>query len=80
MVFIFAAIITQIIGYMAISYSLGNLPASVVSPLLNLQPVVTIILAIPFLNEVPSALQVIGSVFALGRVYLINYVYPRKNV
>ena len=72
LVFISAAIITQIIGYMAISYSLGNLPAPVVSPSLNLQPVVTIILAIPFLNEVPSTYQVIGRLLTLGGVYLIN--------
>jgi len=70
---------TQIIGYMAISYSLGNLPASVVSPSLNLQPVVTIILAIPLLNEVPSSLQLIGSLLTLGGVYIINYAYQQKN-
>ena len=79
-IFIAATIITQIIGYMAISYSLGNLPASIVSPTLNLQPVVTIILAIPLLSEVPSITQVIGSVLVLGGVYIINYVYQRKNV
>lgn len=78
-VFVSAAIITQIIGYMAISYSLGNLPASVVSPSLNLQPVVTIVLAIPLLNEVPSPLQVIGSLLTLGGVYLINYAYQQKK-
>jgi drug/metabolite transporter (DMT)-like permease len=79
-VFITAAIITQIIGYMAISYSLGNLPASVVSPTLNIQPVVTIILAIPLLNEIPSTLQILGSVLTLGGVYFINYVYQQKNI
>jgi drug/metabolite transporter (DMT)-like permease len=78
-VFISAAIITQIIGYMAISYSLGNLPASVVSPSLNLQPVITIILAVPLLNEAPSTLQVIGSLLTLGGVYMINYAYQQKN-
>lgn len=78
-VFISAAIITQIIGYMAISYSLGKLPASVVSPSLNLQPVITIILAIPLLNEAPSTLQVIGSLLTLGGIYLINYAYQQKN-
>lgn len=78
-VFFSATIITQIIGYMAISYSLGNLPASVVSPSLNLQPVVTIILAIPLLNEVPSTLQVIGSLLTLGGVYIINYAHQQNN-
>jgi len=79
-VYITAAIFTQIIGYMAISYSLGNLPASVVSPTLNLQPVVSIVLAIPLLSEVPSILQVFGSVLILGGVYIINYVYRKKSV
>lgn len=78
-VFIAAAIFTQIIGYMAISYSLGNLPASVVSPTLNLQPVVSIILAIPLLNEFPSRLQVLGSALILGGVYVINYIYQQKE-
>ena len=77
-VFISAAIITQIIGYMAISYSLGNLPASVVSPSLNLQPVATIILAILLLNEVPSSLQVTGSLLTLGGVHIINYACQQK--
>lgn len=79
-VYIFAAIFTQIIGYMAISYSLGNLPASVVSPTLNLQPVVSIILAIPLLSEVPNLMQMIGSALILGGVYIINYVYRKKSV
>lgn len=78
-VFLTAAIITQIIGYSAISYSLGNLPASVVSPSLNMQPVVTIILAIPLLNEVPSTLQVMGSLLTLGGIYVINYAHQQKN-
>jgi drug/metabolite transporter (DMT)-like permease len=79
-VFFSATIITQIIGYMAISYALGNLPASVVSPSLNLQPVVTIILAIPLLNEIPSPLQIVGSLLTLAGVYIINYAHQQKNV
>ncbi len=75
-----AAIITQIIGYMAISFSLGNLPASVVSPTLNLQPVLTIIWAIPLLHEIPNSVQILGCLFALSGVYLINNAYQQKNV
>lgn len=77
-VFVVAAIITQIIGYMAISFSLGHLPASIVSPTLNLQPVITIILAIPLLNEIPSFIQISGCLLALGGVYLINNSYQQK--
>jgi drug/metabolite transporter (DMT)-like permease len=78
-VFLTAAIVTQIIGYTAISYSLGNLPASVVSPSLNMQPVVTIILAIPLLNEIPSTLQIIGSLLTLGGIYVINRAHQQKT-
>jgi drug/metabolite transporter (DMT)-like permease len=79
-VFFAAALFTQLIGYMAISYALGNLPASVVSPSLNLQPVVTIILAIPLLNEFPGTLQVLGSLLTLGGVYVINYAHQQRSV
>ena len=77
-VFIMAAIVTQIIGYMAISYSLGTLPASVVSPTLNLQPVLTILLAIPLLKELPNAIQALGCMLVLGGVYLINHSYSQR--
>ena len=79
-VFVSAAIITQIIGYMAISFSLGHLPASIVSPTLNLQPVLTIILAIPLLNEIPNIIQIAGCLLALGGIYIINYSHQQKNM
>jgi drug/metabolite transporter (DMT)-like permease len=78
-VFAAAAIFTQLIGYMAISFALGNLPASVVSPTLNLQPVLTILWAIPLLNEIPTSVQVLGCLLALGGVYFINHAYRRNN-
>lgn len=77
-VFICAAIITQIIGYTAISYSLGTLPASVVSPSLNLQPVLTILLAIPLLQELPTLIEAAGCLLAVGGVYLINHSYQES--
>jgi drug/metabolite transporter (DMT)-like permease len=79
-VFVAAAIITQIIGYMAISFALGSLPASIVSPTLNLQPVITIILAIPLLNEIPNSIQIFGCLLTLGGIYLINYSHQQKNM
>ena len=78
-VFISAALVTQTIGYLVLSYSLGNLPASVVSPTLNLQPVVIIILAIPLLNKIPSGLQVMGSLLTLGGVYIPDYAYQQQK-
>ena len=48
-VFFTTALVSQLIGYMALAYALGHLPASVVAPTMVLQPVATAILAIPLL-------------------------------
>lgn len=71
-VFIASALVSQLIGYMALAYALGHLPASVVAPTMILQPVVTAILAIPLLNEIPNGWQIIGGVIALTGIYIIN--------
>jgi drug/metabolite transporter (DMT)-like permease len=44
-VFVSTALVSQLIGYMALAYALGHLPASIVAPTMVLQPVVTAILA-----------------------------------
>lgn len=80
LIFAVAAVITQVIGYLAISFALGHLPAAVVSPTLNLQPVVTIILAIPLLRESPTFLEGAGCVLALGGVLIINRSYQQRTI
>lgn len=72
MVFVATAIISQVIGYVSLAFALGHLPASVVSPTMILQPVVTTILAIPLLGEIPSIWQGIGGAIALVGIYLVN--------
>jgi drug/metabolite transporter (DMT)-like permease len=76
-VFLATALVSQLIGYMALAYALGHLPASVVAPTMVLQPVVTAILAIPLLNEIPNGWQVIGGLIALTGIYIINYTHQR---
>ena len=49
LIFLASAIVSQLIGYMSLAYALGHLPASIVSPTMILQPVVTTLLAIPLL-------------------------------
>src|SRR6185369_7392352 len=71
-IFFATAIISQMIGYLAITYALGHLPASVVSPTLIGQPILTTLLAIPLLGELPSTLQWIGSAIALAGIYIVN--------
>ena len=71
-IFFVTAIVSQIIGYLAITYSLGHLPASVVSPTLIGQPILTTILAIPLLGEIPTNIQWVGGAIALTGIYIVN--------
>lgn len=71
-IFFVTAIVSQMIGYLAISYALGHLPASVVSPTLIGQPILTTILAIPMLGEIPNPIQWIGGAIALAGIYMVN--------
>ncbi len=71
-IFFAAAIVSQIIGYLSITYALGKLPASIVSPTMVGQPIVTALLAIPLLAEIPTPLQAIGGIIALTGIYLVN--------
>ncbi|HXF85725.1 MAG TPA: DMT family transporter [Anaerolineales bacterium] len=72
LVFIASAIVSQLIGYMALAYALGHLPASLVAPTMILQPIVTTFLAIPLLNEIPTLWQGIGGLLALLGIYIVN--------
>ncbi|HRJ75809.1 MAG TPA: DMT family transporter, partial [Anaerolineales bacterium] len=69
LIFFATAIISQMIGYLAISYALGHLPASIVSPTLVGQPILTAILAIPLLGEIPTLTQWLGGAIALLGIY-----------
>lgn len=71
-IFFVTAIVSQMIGYLAITYALGHLPASVVSPTLIGQPILTAMLAIPMLGEIPNSMQWIGGVIALAGIYIVN--------
>jgi drug/metabolite transporter (DMT)-like permease len=72
LIFITTAFVSQLIGYMALAYALGQLPASIVSPTMVLQPVVTALLAIPLLGEIPGVWQGVGGVIALVGIYIVN--------
>jgi drug/metabolite transporter (DMT)-like permease len=71
-IFFITAIVSQMIGYLAITYALGHLPASIVSPTLIGQPILTTILAIPMLGEIPNTIQWVGGAIALAGIYIVN--------
>jgi drug/metabolite transporter (DMT)-like permease len=78
-IFLSTALVSQLIGYMALAYALGHLPASIVAPTMVLQPVVTALLAIPLLGEIPNIWQGIGGGVALFGIYLVNQSHYKKD-
>jgi drug/metabolite transporter (DMT)-like permease len=71
-VFLVTALVSQVIGYVSLAYALGYLPASVVAPTVVLQPILTALLAIPLLGEIPTIWQGIGGAIALVGIYVVN--------
>ena len=76
-VFWTTALVSQVIGYLAVSYALGHLPASVVAPTMVGQPIMTTLFAIPLLGEIPLPLQIVGGVTALIGIFLVNRAYQK---
>jgi drug/metabolite transporter (DMT)-like permease len=72
LVFLAAALLPQLTGYLAMGYALGHLPASVVSPTMLGQPVLTALLAIPLLGEALQPVQWIGGLVVLAGIYLVH--------
>jgi drug/metabolite transporter (DMT)-like permease len=79
LVFFTTAVVSQLVGYMFLAYALGHLPAAVVSPTMILQPIVTTLLAIPLLGEIPSIWQGIGGMIALVGIYVVNESHNRTR-
>ncbi len=72
LIFLGAALISQIGGYFSMVYALGQLPAAVVAPTMIAQPVLTALLAIPFAGEFLSPAQWLGGCAVLLGIYLVN--------
>jgi drug/metabolite transporter (DMT)-like permease len=70
--FLALGLVTQVLGHLAVNYALGYLPASVVSPTMLGQPVVTAILAGLLLGEAFSAWQILGGISVLAGMYLVH--------
>lgn len=70
--FLGAALISQVGGYLSVSYALGHLPASVVSPTMIAQPVLTAFLALVLLGEGLNPAQGIGGLAVLVGVYFVH--------
>ncbi|HEY1013438.1 MAG TPA: DMT family transporter, partial [Herpetosiphonaceae bacterium] len=65
-------LVSQLGGWLVINYALGHLPAHVVSVTLLGQAVVTALLAIPVLHELPTPLQLGGGALVLAGIALVT--------
>ncbi len=70
--FLAMGVITQVFGYLAVSYALGRFPASIVAPTLLGQPVITALLAVPLLGEVLAPVQILGGAAVLAGVLIVH--------
>lgn len=70
--FLGVALVSQIGGYLSLSYALGHLPASIVSPTMIGQPVMTAVLALVLLGEGLHPGQWLGGLGVLAGIYLIH--------
>lgn len=66
------ALVTQVGAYLAINYALGHMSASVVSPTLLGQPVLTALLAVPLLGETLTGWQVAGGALVLAGIVVVH--------
>lgn len=78
LVFLVLALVSQLLGYISVSYALGHLPASVVAPTMIGQPILTTILAIPLLGEFPQPFQLWGGIIALAGIYLVHSSHQKS--
>jgi len=76
--FLALGLVTQGVGYLAINYALGHLPASAVAPTMLGQPVMTAILAGPLLGEALSSGQVLGGMTVLAGIYAVHRSRPGR--
>lgn len=70
--FLASGLVVQTGGWLLLHYVQGHLPASIVSPTLLLQPVITAFIAIPLFGEVFTAWHILGGAAVLGGIFLVH--------
>jgi drug/metabolite transporter (DMT)-like permease len=72
LIFLAFGLVVQVLGWFAIAFAQGHLPASLVAPTLLGQPVMTAILAVPILGERITMWGALGGVAVLVGVYIVH--------
>lgn len=77
--FLGLGLVSQALGQLLFNYALGHLPASIVSPMGLIQPVVTALLAVPLLGQPITVWQVIGGSAVLAGVFIVQISRRRRR-
>lgn len=70
--FIISGLVSQICGYFCMTYALGHIPASIVSPTMIASPVIASLLAIPIAGEGLNIFQITGGLLVFVGIYMVN--------
>lgn len=70
--FLAAGLVSQVIGWFTINYAQGYLPATVVSPSMLGQPMITAMLAVLLLHEGFTGWQALGGAAIIGGIWLVH--------
>lgn len=71
--FLIMGFVGQVIGWLILNYLQGKLPASLISPTLLAQPVITAFLAMIFLGDSFTFTDVLGGLIVLGGIFIIHW-------
>jgi len=78
--FLGAGLLSQIGGFLSVTFSLGYLPSTIVAPALLIQPVATALFAFPLLGERLRLWQITGGAAVLFGLYLIQRGQDREDL
>ena len=78
--FFLAGLISQFGGYFCMSQAMGTLPASIVSPFMVLQPVLSAVLAVPLVGEPLSFNQIYSGILIVFGVWFVSKSVSKNDL